>query len=623
MTHPAPAPRRAESPLETATRLVALKRSALRQASAGVLLRLLRKGRARRLEPGETLLARGARAHGFWLITGGRVDVLVKHPGDEAEHRVAQLGSEETVGLEQLLGDTPAPATYRASPTFEAAALFFDREDVETVLRGARQATPAPLVSWVEDGAREPEVMQLVGPYPAAQLTALTEVLARTIAQDFPRDRVLLLKPGVTTLPERKEDGLWRAAGHNPRQFRDFDFIFVDGVRAADLELDTAIQLTETLPPPPPGVNATSTLLTVRINPALPVRRHGLTCVSDGLDRILATQSGCWIDLDPAELHGRWRSGAALETLREGHRRALSRWARAVTHRRVGLALSGGGAWGFYHSVILEELARREIPVDIITSASMGSVLGAYYTVHGLNGLEQALRRTQSRTLSVAPFAAIFSTKVIEQLMLAELGSHYLETLPTRFHPVATDLSTGRGMALVEGRLELAVRASCSAPGVFAPTVQGRYRFVDGCVSSDLPVAWLAYFGADLTFASNCYPGGYRPRVTAPGVGQLARLWSTLAPLDRVGDLSCSGSIMLHRNNHNGSDLANVFFDVRRADDEALFKAFNFRDAPRIIDRARADPQLHKAIEDFAHQWKTLKLRGRPHRAAEPARVSA
>lgn len=43
--------------------------------------------------------------------------------------------------------------------------------------------------------------------------------------------------------------------------------------------------------------------------------------------------------------------------------------------RQIGLALRGGGAWGWAHVGVLEVLERAAIPVDVIAGYSMGSVV--------------------------------------------------------------------------------------------------------------------------------------------------------------------------------------------------------------------------------------------------------
>ncbi len=63
--------------------------------------------------------------------------------------------------------------------------------------------------------------------------------------------------------------------------------------------------------------------------------------------------------LRPADLAGR-----TLGELPEIVRRGLSRLGRAASERLVGVALGGGGAWGFAHVALLKELLDAGLPVD-------------------------------------------------------------------------------------------------------------------------------------------------------------------------------------------------------------------------------------------------------------------
>jgi len=51
----------------------------------------------------------------------------------------------------------------------------------------------------------------------------------------------------------------------------------------------------------------------------------------------------------------------------------LARIARRLTGRSVGLVLSGGGARGFAHIGVLEELVEAGVVVDRIAAVSMGA----------------------------------------------------------------------------------------------------------------------------------------------------------------------------------------------------------------------------------------------------------
>ncbi len=59
--------------------------------------------------------------------------------------------------------------------------------------------------------------------------------------------------------------------------------------------------------------------------------------------------------------------------------------------------------------------------------------------------------------------------ETLRQLTLPFSNSTDFDLLPTPFRAVATDLVTGNAVLLDKGDLAIAMRASISAPGVFAP----------------------------------------------------------------------------------------------------------------------------------------------------------
>ncbi|MGV4474965.1 patatin-like phospholipase family protein [Ornithobacterium rhinotracheale] len=46
---------------------------------------------------------------------------------------------------------------------------------------------------------------------------------------------------------------------------------------------------------------------------------------------------------------------------------------------KIGLVLSGGGAKGYAHVGVLEELEKAQIPIDYIGGTSMGAIVGGLY----------------------------------------------------------------------------------------------------------------------------------------------------------------------------------------------------------------------------------------------------
>lgn len=76
-----------------------------------------------------------------------------------------------------------------------------------------------------------------------------------------------------------------------------------------------------------------------------------------------------------------------------------------------------------------------------------------------------------------------------------------IEQCTRRFATVATNLSTGRELWFTEGDLHLAVRASCSIPGLMSPVAHNGYWLVDGRGGESVPVSLTRALGADIVIA--------------------------------------------------------------------------------------------------------------------------
>src|SRR6202041_3467828 len=67
----------------------------------------------------------------------------------------------------------------------------------------------------------------------------------------------------------------------------------------------------------------------------------------------------------------------------------------------------------------------------------------------------------------------------------------------------ATDLETGNAVVMGEGDLSIAMRASVSAPGVFAPVELNGQLLVDGGLAENLPVSVARAMHADILIVSD------------------------------------------------------------------------------------------------------------------------
>lgn len=179
----------------------------------------------------------------------------------------------------------------------------------------------------------------------------------------------------------------------------------------------------------------------------------------------------------------------------------------------VALVLSGGSARGFAHIGVIKVLEEAGITADLVVGSSIGSIVAAAYA----SGMDARAMRDAARELGKTPLADYTFPDLGLPLLRGELGivrgqllqdyvsrlvnARSIEALARRLAVVATDLQTGKPMVFTHGDTGLAVRASCAVPGVFVPPSIGGRLYVDGQVSSPVPVAAARALGADIVIA--------------------------------------------------------------------------------------------------------------------------
>jgi NTE family protein len=176
----------------------------------------------------------------------------------------------------------------------------------------------------------------------------------------------------------------------------------------------------------------------------------------------------------------------------------------------IGLALGGGAARGFAHIGVIKALESQGIFPNLVVGTSAGSVIAALYA-SGYRGTELqkiALSLDEAAITDWAlPFSGRFGGMIkgdaLQAMVNRLVKNQAIENMSMPLGIVGTDLKTGNGVLFQRGDTGQAVRASCSIPGVFQPTIiQGR-EYVDGGLVSPVPVRYAKQMGADIVIAVN------------------------------------------------------------------------------------------------------------------------
>lgn len=204
---------------------------------------------------------------------------------------------------------------------------------------------------------------------------------------------------------------------------------------------------------------------------------------------------------------------------------------QAQQRKKVALVLGGGGAKGAAEVGVLKVLEEADIPIDYIVGTSIGAIVGGLYSIgykaYELDSLFRRqdwlfLLRDQVKRKDKAfpskeekdiyalhiPFSIKKKTPLPTGYVMGQnatnlfsnltIGYHQVDSftkLPIPFTCVAVDIVTGKEVELSSGSLPMAMRASMSIPGVFAPVEWDKMLLVDGGVLNNflpmLPETWV------------------------------------------------------------------------------------------------------------------------------------
>jgi NTE family protein len=171
---------------------------------------------------------------------------------------------------------------------------------------------------------------------------------------------------------------------------------------------------------------------------------------------------------------------------------------------KIALVLGGGAARGFSHVGVIKALEAQGIVPDIVVGTSAGSFVGALYAA-GYSGFDLQRVALQLDNSIVAdwslPDRGFIRGEALENFVNKAVQNRPLDKLNRPLGVVATDLKTGETVVFRTGNTGMAVRASSSVPGIFQPmTINGR-EYVDGGLTSPVPVRAARQMGADLVIA--------------------------------------------------------------------------------------------------------------------------
>lgn len=461
----------------------------------------------RHLEGGHWLFRAGDPADSVFVLRAGRLEVVV---GDEV---VRELGPGSVVGELALLTGGTRSASIRARR--DSMLSEVSRAEFDTAMAADPTSYPAlagvlaQQLSEARPPARaagtQPVVVAVIGLHPGAPVDAVAAGLLGHL-----RSRLrsgILADPGPESL-QRAEGDLDRvllAAGADDPH-RDFCLRQADQV--------VLVALGGSQPPPgetglPPGTDL------VLVGPRPP-------------EEVVRT----WCEaLDP------WQVTIAEQGVPADDLRML---AARIGGWSVGMVMAGGGARGFAHIGVLQELAAAGIIVDRVAGASIGSIVaGAYASGMDTATLHEVHYEDFVRSNPIGdytfPSVSLIKGRRTRSMLRARLGGLEIQGLPRQFRCMSVDLLGRAPMEHRSGDLAEAISASVSIPVLFPPMRIGNRLLVDGGVLDNLPVGLLTQRDEGPILAVNIAMGGGGGGAARTGPPRMPSMGDTLLRVMMIG----------------------------------------------------------------------------------------
>jgi NTE family protein len=192
----------------------------------------------------------------------------------------------------------------------------------------------------------------------------------------------------------------------------------------------------------------------------------------------------------------------------------IRRLAREVSHRRIGLALSSGGARGLAHVGVIQVLEENGIEVDVVAGCSMGSYIGAVWA-SGYDGvaMERLARELEHRwglfeliDPFILPRQGFLRGEKVKHRLKRAIGDAHFSELVRPLRIVATHLASLDRVVFSSGEVAQAVHASSAIPGACVPVEIDGELYIDGGIADPLPVDVLEEMGIERIIAINTIP---------------------------------------------------------------------------------------------------------------------
>jgi NTE family protein len=158
---------------------------------------------------------------------------------------------------------------------------------------------------------------------------------------------------------------------------------------------------------------------------------------------------------------------------------------------KTGIVLSGGGLRGFAHAGVLKALNEAGIYPDVVSGASAGAIVGAFYadgyTPDEIYEIFVNKRITKFFEF-IVPNKGLVRLTGLYNTMLEKLRAKHFNELQFPLYVAVTNLNEAKCVYFSEGELVPYIIASSTVPVMFQPMVIDGVTYLDGGILNNLPL---------------------------------------------------------------------------------------------------------------------------------------
>ncbi|MGM0502408.1 MAG: patatin-like phospholipase family protein [Bacillota bacterium] len=176
---------------------------------------------------------------------------------------------------------------------------------------------------------------------------------------------------------------------------------------------------------------------------------------------------------------------------------------------KVAIALSGGGARALANIGVLKALIEEQVPIDLITGTSMGSIIGTMYgsglSIEQIEDIATKNPFAQLFNINFTSSKSLLKTEQVNNFIERIVPHKRLENFRTPTALLSFDLTSGSKYLTTTGQISKVIQGTYSIPHYFPPYHKNNHYLIDPGILEMSPAKSAKVLGADFIIATTAF----------------------------------------------------------------------------------------------------------------------